>query len=74
MKLPIKQRQAQTAGRDTPNALLLLTGRLSGSRDSSGFIGQAGLWLVQNIEMPAAYTRFNGASHNYDGSGRDEVA
>jgi hypothetical protein len=54
-----------------------ITGSLLGSPNSSGFIGQAGFWPVQNIELSAAYTgyaKFNGASHNYDGSGRNASA
>jgi len=51
-----------------------VTGSLLGSPNSSAFIGQAGFWPVQNVELTAAYTgytKFNGASQNYDGSGRD---
>ncbi len=54
-----------------------VTGSALGSPNSSGFIGQAGFWPVQNIELTAAYTgytKFNGASHNYDGSGRNASA
>ena len=54
-----------------------VTGSLLGSPNSSGFIGQAGFWPQQNIELSAAYTgytKFNGASHNYDGSGRSASA
>jgi hypothetical protein len=54
-----------------------VTGSLLGSPNSSGFIGQAGFWPTQNIELSAAYTgytKFNGASHNYDGSGRNASA
>jgi hypothetical protein len=54
-----------------------VTGSASGSPNSSGFIGQAGFWPKQNIELTAAYTayaRFNGASRNYDGSGRNASA
>jgi hypothetical protein len=54
-----------------------VTGSLLGSPNSSGFIGQAGFWPQQNIELSASYTgytKFNGASHNYDGSGRDASA
>jgi len=50
-----------------------VTGSLLGSPNSGGFIGQAGFWPVQNVEVSAAYTaytKFNGASQNYDGSGR----
>jgi len=54
-----------------------VTGSLSGSPNSSGLIGQAGWWPVENVELSAAYTaytKFNGASHNYDGSGRNASA
>lgn len=54
-----------------------VTGSLLGSPNSSGFIGQAGFWPKQNIELSAAYTgyaTFNGASRNYDGSGRNASA
>ena len=54
-----------------------VTGSLLGSPNSGGFIGQAGFWPTQNIELSVAYTgytKFNGASHNYDGSGRNASA
>ncbi len=54
-----------------------VTGSLLGSPNSTGFIGQAGYWPVQNIELTAAYTgytKFNGASHDYDGFGRNASA
>jgi hypothetical protein len=54
-----------------------VTGSLLGSPNSAGFIGQAGFWPKQNIELTVAYTgytKFNGASHNYDGSGRSASA
>ena len=54
-----------------------VTGSALGSPNSSGFIGQAGFWPMQNIELTAAYTaytKFNGASHNYDGAGRNASA
>ncbi|MDQ2945312.1 MAG: cytochrome C [Acidobacteriota bacterium] len=54
-----------------------VTGSALGSPNSGGFIGQAGYWPKQNIELTAAYTaytKFNGASHNYDGSGRNASA
>jgi hypothetical protein len=54
-----------------------VTGSLLGSPNSGGFIGQAGYWPKQNIEITAAYTayaKFNGASHDYDGSGRNASA
>jgi hypothetical protein len=54
-----------------------VTGSLLGSPNSGGFIGQAGFWPVQNVGILAgytAYTKFNGASQNYDGSGRSASA
>jgi hypothetical protein len=54
-----------------------VTGSALGSPNSSGFIGQVGFWPTQNIGLSAAYTgygKFNGASHNYDGSGRNASA
>ncbi len=68
-----------TTGTDDPilYATAPVTGSLLGSPNSSGFIGQAGYWPKQNIELSAAYTAyatFNGASHNYDGSGRNASA
>jgi hypothetical protein len=51
-----------------------ITGSLLGSPNSSGLIGQVGYWPLQNIELSAAYTKFNGASHDYDGSGRNASA
>ena len=54
-----------------------VTGSLLGSPNSSGFIGQAGFWPQENIELSAAYTaytKFNGASSNYDGFGRSASA
>jgi hypothetical protein len=70
MKLPNKQGQAQTAGLDIPDASVPGFGNRCGSLNSGGSIGQVEFWPVQNVELPAAYARFNGASHNYDGSGR----
>lgn len=49
-------------------------GSLLGSPNSSGFVAQAGFWPQENIELAIAYggyTKFNGASRNYDGSGRN---
>ncbi len=54
-----------------------VTGSVLGSPNSNGFIGQAGFWPMQNIELTGAYTgytKFNGASHNYDGAGRNASA
>jgi hypothetical protein len=58
-------------------ALAPVTGSLPGSPNSSGFSGQIGFWPTQNIALSVAYTvwtKFNGASDNYDGSGRDASA
>ncbi|MDQ2947788.1 MAG: hypothetical protein M3Y27_17950 [Acidobacteriota bacterium] len=54
-----------------------VTGSVLGSPNSGGFIGKAGFWPTQNVQLLAAYTaytKFNGASHNYDGSGRNASA
>jgi len=54
-----------------------VTGSLTGSPNSNGYIVQAGFWPQQNIELSAAYTgygKFNGASDDYDGSGRSASA
>jgi len=54
-----------------------VTGSALGSPNSSGFVGQAGFWPTQNVELSVAYTghaTFNGAGRNYDGSGRNASA
>jgi hypothetical protein len=54
-----------------------VTGSATNSPNSSGYITQFGYWPMQNIEISGAYTgytKFNGATHNYDGSGRDASA
>jgi len=54
-----------------------VTGSALGSPNRGGLIGQVGYWPQQNIELSIAYTgyvRFNGASHDYDGSGRNASA
>ena len=54
-----------------------VTGSATGRPNSSGYITQIGYWPKQNIEVSAAYTgytKFNGASYNYDGSGRNASA
>jgi hypothetical protein len=51
-----------------------VTGSANGSPKSRGIIGYFGYWPAQNLELAAqytAYTSFNGAATNYDGSGRD---
>ncbi|HKS82808.1 MAG TPA: hypothetical protein VJR23_14995 [Candidatus Acidoferrales bacterium] len=62
----------------TPDQLLYfpeaVTGSANGSPASSGFIGNLSWWPVQNVDLAFQYTgylRFNGASTNYDGSGRN---
>jgi hypothetical protein len=54
-----------------------VTGSLTGSPNSTGFMGQFGYWPTQNIALSVAYAacmKFNGASDNYDGSGRNASA
>ena len=49
-------------------------GSNNGSPNTTGYIAQGGYWPVQNIDITLAYTgytKFNGASTNYDGSGRN---
>lgn len=51
-----------------------LTGSFTGSPNTSGYILQAAYWPVQNIDINlnyTGYTRFNGASTNYDGANRN---
>lgn len=51
-----------------------VSGSANGSPANSGLIAQAGYWPVQNIQLLAQYTyywKFNGASTNYDGAGRN---
>jgi hypothetical protein len=51
-----------------------VTGSASGKPNSSGVIVQADLNPWQNVRLSAqytAYTRFNGGTTNYDGSGRN---
>jgi hypothetical protein len=51
-----------------------LTGSDSGSPDSNGYIAQFAYWPIQNINLNinyAGYTKFNGASVNYDGANRN---
>lgn len=50
-----------------------LTGSANGSPRSVGYITNVSFWPIQNLDLAAqytAYTRFNGGSTNYDGSGR----
>lgn len=51
-----------------------LTGSNSGNPKSSGYIANVSYWPVQNVQLGVQYTgylTFNGASKNYDGSGRN---
>lgn len=51
-----------------------VTGSANGSPDSAGWIAQATYLPWENVQMTlqyTAYTKFNGASSNYDGSGRN---
>jgi hypothetical protein len=54
-----------------PNAL---SGSASGSPRSVGYISNLSYWPKQNVDFAVqytAYSRFNGGSTNYDGSGRN---
>lgn len=51
-----------------------VSGSANGDPRSSGYIANVSVWPVQNIDLAAqytGYTSFNGASNNYDGSGRN---
>ena len=51
-----------------------ITGSANGDPRSNGIIGNVSWWPTQNLQFAAqyiAYTRFNGASTNYDGAGRN---
>ena len=51
-----------------------VTGSQNGNPDTAGYIAQFGYWPVQNIDLTLAYTgytKFNGASSNYDGANRN---
>jgi len=51
-----------------------LAGNFNGDPNSKGYIISASYWPYQNIQLGAqytGYTRFNGASTNYDGNGRN---
>ena len=51
-----------------------VTGSNNGSPNTAGYIVQGGYWPVQNIDITLAYTgytKFNGASTNYDGANRN---
>ncbi len=54
-----------------------VTGSASGDPRSAGYIANVSYWPWQNLQLAAqytAYTRFNGAATNYDGSGRNASA
>jgi hypothetical protein len=51
-----------------------LTGNFNGNPKSAGYIASVSYWPWQNLQFGAqytGYTRFNGASANYDGNGRN---
>ncbi len=51
-----------------------VTGSQNSNPDTSGYIVQLGFWPVQNINLDVSYTgytKFNGASNNYDGAMRN---
>jgi hypothetical protein len=51
-----------------------LTGSNNGSPNTRGYTAQFAFWPVQNIDLSANYTgysKFNGASTNYDGANRN---
>jgi len=51
-----------------------VSGSANGSPASNGYILNVSWWPQQNIDLAAQYTgygKFNGASTNYDGAGRD---
>lgn len=51
-----------------------ITGSANGSPRSTGYIANVSYWPMQNIDLAfqyTAYTRFNGGSTDYDGSGRN---
>src|ERR1700690_1219962 len=54
-----------------------VTGSANGDPRSAGVIANFSYWPWQNLQLAAqytAYTRFNGAANNYDGSGRNASA
>jgi hypothetical protein len=51
-----------------------LTGSNNGSPASTGYIAQFAFWPAQNINLNVnytGYTKFNGATTNYDGANRN---
>jgi hypothetical protein len=62
----------------TTDPLLLapasVSGSINGDPHSSGYIANFSWWPIQNVDVGlqyTGYTRFNGGSVNYDGSGRN---
>jgi hypothetical protein len=54
-----------------------VTGSANGAPRGAGYMANFSYWPWQNLQLAAqytAYTRFNGASTNYDGSGRNANA
>jgi hypothetical protein len=54
-----------------------LTGSANGDPRGAGYIANVSYWPWQNLQLAAqytAYTRFNGGTTNYDGSGRSASA
>jgi len=54
-----------------------VSGSANGDPRSAGYIGNLSFWPWQNLQLAAqyiGYTRFNGRSTNYDGSGRSASA
>jgi len=65
-----------TNGNSDPllHAPAAVTGSQNGSPDTNGYIVQLAFWPVQNIDLDVSYTgytKFNGASTNYDGAMRN---
>jgi hypothetical protein len=51
-----------------------ITGSANGSPRSTGYILNASVWPIQNLDLGVqytGYTRFNGAANNYDAAGRN---
>ena len=51
-----------------------VTGSQNGNPDASGYVMQLAFWPMQNIDIEASYTgytKFNGATTNYDGANRN---
>ena len=58
-------------------AVAPITGSANGDPRSAGYIGNFSVWPWQNLQLAfqyTGYTRFNGGSNNYDGSGRNASA